>query len=617
MQGPREINDCECIITKTNDTKQYVFVGYKYKKSITDINMQFMLNIVTNIDKKEDETDPDTGRVHKVFVISDAELAQFKSFVKNLFKLEDLNSETLKCALVGDGSFLYIHSQSHRHNFFVVKENGKIAVYYFHSPTTPFPEYDKNLIGNKMSWTDFVFENYGPFSYQWTGSFTCPEFKISVMSDKAICIWQHLYTGRVDAITKAISDWKQSSTYSQQILPQAVLVFYRNSTDIELEKQIAQLKKYIESLHKVNRKLQKKIDQPVYRGETTRNLRGGTRAGDDEDEEQETITEQTQEEKDLDAHFEYIENFEFEAKDRNEQFTSEVHVLKREKKLVDQKLMSTLQAFFGPKIHANGHLRVPFGIDMVGTPEVWNEGLVLGALPCGITKKGKCMFLSTEKFLDILARRGSNPALPKTNSECTHVCEHWNFEGHEEDTYNFNNNWWKQHRTNKSTAELLKISHENYDKFKEKVRMQIDSLQLNLDSESESEENVVSIQETVNLDRIQGSAEVFYTTSKANADLFPASDRDIGAIIPVYLTMVTQVAQCEICSGGISEVLNVCEAGHHMCKSCLDRWQLTFNRHQHPTCPFCRRDMYPRPVIPRTQNLNIALQNKYFVSTKK
>jgi len=610
MQMPREINDCELIITKTDDTKQYVFVGYKYKNSITDINKQMLWNIVTNIDNKKNVTDPDTGVVSRVHVISDTELGQFKLFVKDLFKLEDDDSETLKCALVGDKSFLYMHSQRHRHNFFVVKENGKIAVYYFHSPTTPLPlYYDQKLIGNKMSWTDFVFENYGPFSYQWTGSFMCPEFKISVMPEKAICIWQHLYTGRVDAITKAISDWKQSSTYSQQILPQAVLVFFRNSTDIELEKQIAQLKKEKESLQK-----QIAQYQPVSRGS-----RGGSglRGGNDEDDEEETITEQTQEEKDLDAHFEYIENFGFKAIDQKQQFTEEVHVLKREKKLVDQKFMSTLQAFFGPKIHANGHLRVPFGVDMVGTPEVWNEGVVLGALPCGITKKGKCMFIPTEKFLDILARRGSNPTLPKTNSECTHVCEHWNFEGVKKDTYNFNNNWWKQRITRKSTAELLKISNENYDKFKSNVRVQMAILQSKLDSETESEGDVTSIQETVELDRIQGSAEVNYSTSTATADLFPASDRDIGAIIPVYLTMTTKVAQCDICSGGISEVLNICEAGHHMCKSCLDQWQLTFNRHQHPTCPFCRRNMYPRTVIPRTQNLNIALQNKFFVTIKK
>ncbi len=56
-----------------------------------------MLNIVTNIDKKEDVKDPDTGVVSKVFVISDTELSKFKSFVKNLFKLDDINSETLKC----------------------------------------------------------------------------------------------------------------------------------------------------------------------------------------------------------------------------------------------------------------------------------------------------------------------------------------------------------------------------------------------------------------------------------------------------------------------------------------------------------------------------------------
>jgi hypothetical protein len=384
----REIDDCECIITKTDDTKQSVFVGYKYTKSFTDENMQMMLNIVTNIDKTTFVKDLATAVVHKVFVISDTDLGQFKLFVKDLFKLEDLTPETLKCALVGDKSFLYMHSLSHRHNFFVVKENGKMAVYYFHSPTTPLPQYhDHKLIGNKMSWTDFVFENYGPFSYQWTGSFMCPKFQISVMPENAICIWQHLYPGRVDAITKAISDWKQSSTSSQQILPQAVLVFYRSSTDMELEKQIAELQKQIVNLNQANRELERQIRQGSLSAVRSRGA-GSTRGGGiDEYEEPATITEQTQEEKDLDAHFKYIESFRFKAQHQNEQFTDEVHVLQREKKLVDQKFMSTLQAFFGPKIHANGHLRVPFGVDMAATPEVWNEGVLLGALPCRITGK--------------------------------------------------------------------------------------------------------------------------------------------------------------------------------------------------------------------------------------
>ena len=172
------------------------------------------------------------------------------------------------------------------------------------------------------------------------------------------------------------------------------------------------------------------------RGGTGGGTRGSTGGGIRGGEEGEIITDQTQE-KYLDAHFEYIESFKFEVQDRNKQSNSEAQVIKRGEKLIDKKFMSTLQAFFGPKIHRDGHLCVPFEVDMVGTPEVWNEGLILGTLSCGITKKGKCMFLSTEKFLDILARRDSNPALPKTNSECTHVCEFWNFEGDKEDTYNF------------------------------------------------------------------------------------------------------------------------------------------------------------------------------------
>jgi hypothetical protein len=236
-------------------------------------------------------------------------------------------------------------------------------------------------------------------------------------------------------------------------------------------------------------------------------------------------------------------------------------------------------------------------------------------LPCGITKKGKCMFLSTEKFLDILARRGNNPALPNTNSECTHVCEHWNFEGESKDTYNFNQNWWKQYKTNENTAELLKISHENYDNFKEKVQMQINRMQVNSNSETEPEKDVVVIQEAVNLESVQGSANVSYSRSTAQSDLFPASDKDIAAIIPVYLSMVTQVAQCDICSQGTSEVLNVCDAGHYMCKTCLDNWTKTFH-YTEPTCPFCRRIMCPYTMT-RRPHLNTYLQNQYLVTTTK
>ncbi len=148
---PCDISGSECIIMKTNNTNQYVFVGYKYTNPIIDINMQFMWNMVTNIDKKESAKDPGTGLVSQNYVTSDAEVEQFKFLVTNLFKMDNLNSGILKCALVGDRSFLYMHSGSHRHNFFVVKETGKIAVYYFHSPSTAFPEWNNNLIGERMS----------------------------------------------------------------------------------------------------------------------------------------------------------------------------------------------------------------------------------------------------------------------------------------------------------------------------------------------------------------------------------------------------------------------------------------------------------------------------------
>jgi hypothetical protein len=54
------------------------------------------------------------------------------------------------------------------------------------------------------------------------------------------------------------------------------------------------------------------------------------------------------------------------------------------------------------------------------------------------------------------------------------------------------------------------------------------------------------------------------TAVTATKDLFPASDKGIAATIPVYLSVLARVRGLWMCSGEISEVRSVCDAGNAM-----------------------------------------------------